>query len=817
MAERTWDEVKALLDDPAVPPGDKTGLISSWIMAHPGEPDEAGRYASAYNANPFVAKSVDDAYDAAKRSGDQASYNDDADKKAVDDGKTQLEDKQEPAAGGGGTRNSDEIFDAAEPALKVFQTFGSLLAKLPDDCRGNTRPLDYATDIKKRYDEQRGIDFQGFADDAGHFKAGSQSVDQTVQDTGSALSTLFQSWTGGGADAASDHYNEQIQPKAVKLSQTLEGVSEAVGAAVTTVFQLCKGKADAVIEMYTDQVGKADYALAQKVVAVASGEHGSKDDLAQIAGWMDANFGTDLVKTLDDDGCCDDDDIQRHGQDLAKQWIQRQFNPEMWDVLYKGFDKLCKDTLDLVDQAYDALDKVMGKVENEFGDGESAGSFGGSGPGSGSGTGSSGYSGSGSGSGAGPGSSYPGDGYGGGTGSGSGSGAGGSVPDLSGSDADTPSSADSLGGSGSGSSVPDLPGLDGSEDEQLDHLKVEQGGKTFEMTEPDADGKMDIKVDDGSGTPKDFKLDWSRAAGSAADGAYVPGPDGKIHIQDGGTEITAERPDGPDGPTVVTVDDGSGTPTKYTLGEGDGAGKSTSDVPGSVDAFASGSPSSAEPANLDLPEAAEAPDLPVSGDVEDLPAAAEVPDLPVPGDVEDLPEAAEVPDLPVSTDAADLPAAAEVPDLPVSGDVEDLPAAAEVPDLPVSADAADLPVSGGGGGADVPDLGGGGGGTTPDLVGVGESARLATGVQVGAAVPTADAPPGAQSAVPVTPPVQQPAGLAGLGGLGAMGGGHGGGGEDQQRSSRAYRIDGGIFDAGEKPGPRIIGSLDDDEKPAKRR
>lgn len=120
-------------------------------------------------------------------------------------------------------------------------------------------------------------------------------------------------------------------------------------------------------------------------------------------------------------------------------------------------------------------------------------------------------------------------------------------------------------------------------DEKLDHLKVKQGDKTFEMTEPDSDGKMDIKVGEGDGPAKDFKLDWpdddaaktDLGVGSDdpgkpdADGVYHPGADGKIHIQDGDVKITAERPDGADGPTVVTVDDGTGKPTTYTLGEDD--------------------------------------------------------------------------------------------------------------------------------------------------------------------------------------------------------------------------------------------------------
>ena len=338
--KKKWSDVKALLDDPSVPAAQKSALISSWLRENPPpppfladqEPDdikqkrqEAEKYATAYNANPlFAGQSVDEAYDKAKSSGDQNSYNENQEKKAVDDGKTKLDGTQPPAAGtdgadATGTKTSDEIFDAAAPALKLFETFGSLLAKIPDDCRGNTRALDLDKDIRQPFDEQRGISFADFVADASHFKRGSETVDRTSQDTGSQLGTLFQTWTGAGADAASDQYNEKIQPKAAKLSQTLGHASEATLTTATTVFQLCKGKADAVIGMYTNLVGKADYTMAQKVIAVANGEHGNEEDLAQIAGWMDLNFGTNLVKTLNDQGCCDGDEIKKHGQDLAKQ------------------------------------------------------------------------------------------------------------------------------------------------------------------------------------------------------------------------------------------------------------------------------------------------------------------------------------------------------------------------------------------------------------------------------------------------------------------------------------------------------------------
>lgn len=165
---------------------------------------------------------------------------------------------------------------------------------------------------------------------------------------------------------------------------------------------------------------------------------------------------------------------------------------------------------------------------------------------------------------------------------------------------------------------------------ERDTLTVEQGDKKFELAEPNADGEMNISVDDGNGQLKDYKLDFGdgedasggaqpgapnqggpaqvagqsqgpggenqgpgagqgqnpgepgrqdfgpQGSGDGADGAqgggqdekvYTPDEDGKIRIQDGETEIVAEQPDGPDGPTKVTVDDGKGEPTTYTLGQ----------------------------------------------------------------------------------------------------------------------------------------------------------------------------------------------------------------------------------------------------------
>lgn len=199
---------------------------------------------------------------------------------------------------------------------------------------------------------------------------------------------------------------------------------------------------------------------------------------------------------------------------------------------------------------------------------------------------------------------------------------------------------------------------------ERDTLTVEQGDKKFELAEPNAKGEMEISVEDGKGPLKDYKLDFgdgdeasggaqpggqteggsgqSQGSGQAqgagqgqgageprqqesglqgsADGAedaqnagqgekvYTPDEDGKIRIQDGDTEIVAEQPDGPDGPTKVTVDDGKGEPTTYTLGEEQGepsaAGGGSGIRPGGGGAEFAGDGTPAEAAGMGGPEGA---------------------------------------------------------------------------------------------------------------------------------------------------------------------------------------------------------------------
>ncbi|MBA0124768.1 hypothetical protein H0B56_04360 [Haloechinothrix sp. YIM 98757] len=121
-----------------------------------------------------------------------------------------------------------------------------------------------------------------------------------------------------------------------------------------------------------------------------------------------------------------------------------------------------------------------------------------------------------------------------------------------------------------------------------DALTVTKGSHELSMTEVGEGGRMSITVDDGRGKPREHFLDFANGdvatAGPGAPGVdgdvlegdhevFTPGGNGVIEFESGELTVTAERPDGAGGPVEVTVDDGSGEPTTYTLeSPGDGSG-----------------------------------------------------------------------------------------------------------------------------------------------------------------------------------------------------------------------------------------------------
>ena len=162
-----------------------------------------------------------------------------------------------------------------------------------------------------------------------------------------------------------------------------------------------------------------------------------------------------------------------------------------------------------------------------------------------------------------------------------------------------------LPGTGTGTST----GLPGSTPETM---TVQSGGNTIGMSSPDSQGNVQLTVDNGSGQPQTYDIGFGQGAGATgASGApgsipmqpqgtampggggfgptgtpmdpsqvagaagvqhITPGADGSAVIHDGNLTITATEPQGQNGPVQISVNDGSGHTSTYTLGGGDPTG-----------------------------------------------------------------------------------------------------------------------------------------------------------------------------------------------------------------------------------------------------
>lgn len=761
MSEKTWEETKAILEDPYVSADTKQLVLSAY--ARGGEVnDEAMGYYDRYNVSPspfadtnaFV--DTDAVYDRARQESQNASYVGRQYEQRLNSNQSELDGAQAPGEGGSGVGNADELFDLAKDALYVFEEFLPIDGEAPGDCRHIDGPLNFQQDIQKRFDEQRGIDFRKFLDEAQRLRDAHSVLEELHGTTESNLNSLYKDWTGDGANASYQKYSEDIAPNTRELLDYLKGGAEVIEATVQTIYEACKYKADEVLSLYTPTVGSALPDIARKVMKLARGEFDSQDEILEVAAWVDAETGSNIEPTIRADDCGLNDGNKTYTIEQCKTWVRNSWNPDLYDNLFQRFTQVCDDTKEAVDTAWEELNNYLKEYKSEFPEDSGTAP---TDPGAGPQPGDQGI-------GADPGPGGAGPGAGGGSGGGpSGGGATPSIPEMEQpGDGKNPVTGDPLEvdpetgepypiDPETGEAIKDLG-------DDRDTLTVEKGDRTLELTEPDSEGRMGVTVDDGSGEPKEYELDFGTGEqgepgefgpqGKDGEQVYRPGPDGKIHIEDGDLRITAEQPQGPDGPTRVTVDDGNPPPTTYTLGEEQ------------RDGAAGGAPRE---------------------QLRTMPAAGE---------------------NPLRPEATPTQGGASEPREGAGG--------------PVAGG------SGGGEAGSVGGIGAGGsdatgaqaaavspGGSGEEPVGGGPRSGVAESTPAGAGLGSA---PGGMGEAPAAAPAQSGGTAAGsgmgmMGGMGAMGGAGGGQGGDQERGSSAYRIDGEIFD-NSTGGSRISGSLDGD-------
>jgi hypothetical protein len=864
----SWEEIKTVLDSPYVPADKKNRLMQAYDNDTFNFNDEQEAYAKKYlegyaentldlSWHPGGDNGLPGAYNDAKADLDAGQAEAEQATDARDRAKSTLDAMPAPGSGGTGAQNSNELLDQGKPAC-------DFLCQWIDQV-WNRRPsggaLDYMREIWGRYNRDRNINFARFLADADALTSAHQVNDDAMTGAKTELTTLFAEWRGQGATAAKVGFEERIQPDHQRLQDHIDGAAQLIPRTVAAVFTAVRTKVDAVLGLYRTTVAQAPLEMAAKVVKIARKETDDKRDLLDVAGWVDSVCGSDLSERLQSDDCGLNDENRDYAYDLCARWVAGSFTPEFQGLL-DAFDNYCETAQTTVEQQLGALSDYLSGYHNEFT--EPAQPSGATTP---VGTGSGGGTSAASGSTAAPATAAPPT----------------SDPATVADAAKQEAAAgiDPMTGQpletdpGTGEAIKDAGWPEA--------LTVQQGDNKIEMSEPDQTGRMDIKLDDGHGDAKDFRLDWGDGqagqpvpppgdpvprpvdpdqqggAPAAGDPTYQPGPDGKIHIQHGNLAITAERPEGPGGPTVVTVDDGTGRPTTYTLGDDQAALGPRPSVPGTGTAVNSAGGLDTGAASTD-PAGTGAGGVAGAGMVNPSPGQ---PGFTAPGGI-DVGHALGADAAAAGTGDATASGGGMAGGEPAGGAVGADTAGGETAD----GEAVGNEASGGGaisggtpggeavgtGGADVGQqttpasasggaatadvgIGGFGGnlgdGHSPDAwlqSGAQVEALFDHGAQAGVPLDTGQQPGAGldQHPVPAAAGVapagtadpsaagQQPAavggsgfGMGGMGMMGGVGGIGGGGGEDQERSSRAYRVDGGIFNAG-GAGGRISGSLDDE-------
>ncbi|WP_410662998.1 hypothetical protein [Amycolatopsis sp. lyj-84] len=710
-----------------------------------------------------------DASQAAGRQGDRDALNKDAAKNQEIAGRATETDP--------GCANSNDIMVPGLSGFKVYENFHPLYVRAVSLSKAVGAVVAIET-LRTAYHEQDNIPFNLFKASADELTAVSTAIAGSAQDVSGKLGSSLGTWDGAAADQARA-YQKAYSDKTGLVAEAFKAAGDGLLRTNASVGKFCREKVDWLQKWYTDNIDGATTQDIERIIRIADGSC-SQNDIIHCIKFLSIEAKNAFN---DDGGDIDQSTIDEVLKPQAVEWLGKVF-VGWFGKHIENFQLVCKNTRDAINGAWKAYFDSLGQVvENPYGDlgktpetgGEKPVEKGGGGKDTGAGGPSSG-------------------------GGGKSSGGGGQMPPPSAVEYKQPEPPEVPGQEknpvtdkpldvdpATGEPYPIDPrtgeaiksDTDGTRPETV---TVEQGDRKISMAEPGADGKMGISVQDGAGQAKDYNLDFgdgkaTPGTGDAAGGpvhrdtaerldqqsasrpaanpgqVYQPGPDGKIHIEDGGLKITAERPGGPDGPTLVTVDDGSGHPSKYTLGEDEPAGGRH-----------------ASPDSTPQPAGRHAAEGVAARPVEDVAR-------------QQAEQGVRPHDATSGGDGGGAPA-------PVPGHpAEPVPVAAAADSESTTAQSLSDPF-----GSDL--------GEASDPAGAGG----------GASAPAAPSGLGATPGGGAQDPAAAGAGM--MGGMGMMGGGAAGGGqgsgEDQQRASSGYRVDGGLFDTATTTGSRISGSLDDD-------
>lgn len=266
-------------------------------------------------------------------------------KKAESLANTQQQLKSSPAPGENSSINTHELLMLAEPG---FGSYCKWIDQVWNHLPTGT-PKDYRKVILEVFFQNDGIDFDGFVQEANQLKHAHQQLESSVSSVRTNLNTLFDSWTGAGAQGAYTKWQSGIFPKASQLSADLEDSSVTIMETIKEIHETLKNQVDEMIQKRITTVEGAELEVAAMVATIANkGGEATDEECAFVAPFLNVYYGfsanqdnDDYVRTVSDTTV--DDYIEYNDQDeivpFCKDWCERfkKHSMENCQILMRWF------------------------------------------------------------------------------------------------------------------------------------------------------------------------------------------------------------------------------------------------------------------------------------------------------------------------------------------------------------------------------------------------------------------------------------------------------------------------------------------------
>ena len=267
---RSWQEVQTLLDDPFVDADTKEHLLAAYIKENvegypfideDDLPDDVRGYYDQYpiRGGDFDQGSLDDVYDDAQAESEERGYSAGLTQDEIDENSATLDGQQAPQLGNrGGVEKSDEIFELARPALKVFENFIPVNDAVPGDSLGRHGKITME-EVTERFEEQLGISLQEVPGRRGPVAGrGPEAVRAELHDGDGAQQPVQVVDGCGGERVVPALLGEDRFRTTTDLLDYLSESPATIETLVQNVFAECKAKADTIIGLYQPHDGQRD-------------------------------------------------------------------------------------------------------------------------------------------------------------------------------------------------------------------------------------------------------------------------------------------------------------------------------------------------------------------------------------------------------------------------------------------------------------------------------------------------------------------------------------------------------------------------------